>query len=317
MWRRLIALILMVVFCLPVAACEQQSSETAVDDGRLNIVTTIFPPYDFTRQIAGNAVNLHMLLRPGTESHSYDPTPQDIKTIQAADLFIYVGGENDAWVEDILASMGDQAPDTLKMVDCVELLDEEIVEGMQHREVQETEHVHEADEHVWTAPLNAALIADAICEKLCAKDTANAEKYQAANAAYRAELEELDADFRTVVANGSRNLLIFGDRFPFLYFATAYGLEYYAAFPGCAADTEPSAATVAFLIDKARQEQIPVVFEIEFSNGRIADAICEASGAVKLEFHSCHNVTPAEFEAGVSYIDLMRRNLANLQLALQ
>ena len=201
-------------------------------------------------------------------------------------------------------------------MDCVELLEEEHVEGM---EVDEEEHDDggvEYDEHVWTSPRNAKLICEKIATALSEADPEGEAEYNAALGSYCAELDELDAAFTDVVANGVRNTIVFGDRFPLLYFAKAYGLEYYAAWPGCADEAEPSAATVAFLIDKVNEEHIPVVFHIELSNEDMADTICEATGAEKLLFSACHNVTRAQFEEGVTYLDLMRQNVDALREAL-
>ena len=268
-----------------------------------------------------------MLLKPGEEIHSYEPTPQDIRDIQNCDLFIYVGGENDAWVEEILESMGEEAPETLRLMDMVEVYSEETVEGMQEEKGahehedeghdHEEDHDHEeADEHVWTSPVNAAVITARIAEAMEEKDPANAALYRENAEAYIGELKRLDDSFRRLTESAVRRTLVFGDRFPLRYFAEEYGLDYYAAFPGCSADCEPSAATMAFLINKVRQEQIPVVFCIEFSNGNIARAICETTGAAPMTFYSCHNVTADQMKAGVTYIDMMEDNLLVLEKAL-
>ena len=295
--------------------------------GRLQVITTIFPPFDFARQIAGGQADVRMLLKPGEEIHSYEPTPQDIRDIQNCDLFIYVGGENDAWVEEILESMGEEAPETLRLMDMVEVYSEETVEGMQEEKGahehedeghdHEEDHDHEeADEHVWTSPVNAAVITARIAEAMEEKDPANAALYRENAEAYIGELKRLDDSFRRLTESAVRRTLVFGDRFPLRYFAEEYGLDYYAAFPGCSADCEPSAATMAFLINKVRQEQIPVVFCIEFSNGNIARAICETTGAAPMTFYSCHNVTADQMKAGVTYIDMMEDNLLVLEKAL-
>ena len=295
--------------------------------GRLQVITTIFPQYDFVRQIAGGQADVRMLLKPGEEIHSYEPTPQDIRDIQNCDLFICVGGENDVWVEEILESMGEQAPESLRLMDMVEVYSEETVEGMQEEKGahehedeghdHEEDHDHEeADEHVWTSPVNAAVITARIAEAMEEKDPANAALYRENAEAYIGELKRLDDSFRRLTESAVRRTLVFGDRFPLRYFAEEYGLDYYAAFPGCSADCEPSAATMAFLINKVRQEQIPVVFCIEFSNGNIARAICETTGAAPMTFYSCHNVTADQMKAGVTYIDMMEDNLLVLEKAL-
>lgn len=304
--------------------CAEKGVEAEREDGKISVVTTIFPQYDFVRQIAGDNVDLKMLLKPGEETHSYEPTPQDIIAIQKSDVFIYVGGENDAWVEDILESMPEDDRVTLKLLDCVDTVEEEHVEGMQeeaghtHDEAEEEEEhsVHEVDEHVWTAPENAGLITEQIRQILVEMDPEHADTYNENAEQYQAELEKLDNEFRDVVEHARRNLLIFGDRFPFRYFADAYGLDYYAAFPGCASDTEPSAATMAFLINKVKEEKVPAILKMELSNENIANAIAEATGAEVKVFYSCHNLTAEEFASGETYLSMMQQNVETLKEVL-
>ena len=290
------------------------------DDGKLKIVTTIFPQYDFVRAIAGGtgAVNVRMLLSPGEEVHSYEPTPLDIKEIQNCDLFIYVGAENDVWVDRILENMGDKRPETLRLVDLTETVAEESVEGMMEEKGHDHEESREeeADEHVWTSPVKAAEITEAIAQKMAELDPANADDYLANAQDYEAKILDLDAQFRQIAENAERKVLVFGDRFPIRYFAEEYGLDYFAAFPGCSSESEPSASTLAFLIDKVREEEIPVVFSIEFSNGNIARAICESTGAVQRTYNSCHNVTKEQMENGATYVSLMSENLEAVREAL-
>jgi zinc transport system substrate-binding protein len=284
-------------------------------DGKINVTVTNFPPYDFVRHIAGDKVNLTMLLPPGSESHSFEPTPKDIITIQNSAVFIHVGGESDAWVDRILESMNTDKIKILTLIDAVDAVEEEIVEGMEEEEEEGEETAY--DEHVWTSPQNAILIVNAITELLCETDAANTDFYRQNAQAYAGQLEELDKQFQAVVNGAQRKIVVFGDRFPFRYFADAYGLTYYAAFPGCSTETEPSAATVAFLINKIKAEKIPVVFYIELSNERMADTISGETGAKKLLLHACHNVSKRDFDAGLGYLDFMRRNVENLREALR
>ena len=228
-----------------VTGCKQNKNAAARNtDGKINVTTTIFPPFDFVRQIAGDKVNLTMLLPPGSESHSFEPSPRDIITIQNSDIFIYGGGDSDNWIDRILQSMNTDNMRILAMMNAVEVVEEEIVEGMEEEDEVEEEIAY--DEHVWTSPRNAITIVRAITELLCEADTDNAALYQQNAAAYIEELQRLDAAFSEVVAGAKRKTFIFADRFPFRYFADAYGLQYFAAFPGCSTETEPSAATVAF-----------------------------------------------------------------------
>ncbi|MDR0624288.1 MAG: zinc ABC transporter substrate-binding protein [Treponema sp.] len=478
-----------------------RGDRAGTNNGKVTVVTTVFPPYDFVREIAGTNVNLTMLLPPGAESHSFEPTPRDIITVQNSDIFIYVGGESDAWVDRILSSMDTGKMRVISLMDCVEVVEEVIVEGMQDEEeghdhghshedegftiedvkdraltdwagdwqsvyphlldgtlepVMEhkaesgektaseyyeqyktayatdvdrvnitagsmtfyrngvpakanyvykgtgviteddgslwvrykfeaagnppkgapryimfsdhlhapakTEHFHiyasdesfdalmadtnpvnyptyypatltkneivaemighdheeevEYDEHVWTSPRNAQLIVEKISAALCEADPANAPGYRTNTAAYLEKLDALDAAFRDVASRAKRKTLVFGDRFPFRYFADAYGFSYFAAFPGCSTETEASAATIAFLINKVRDEKIPAVFHIELSNEKIAETICEDTGAKKLLLHAAHNVSKRDFDRGISYLEIMTKNTETLKEAL-
>jgi zinc transport system substrate-binding protein len=204
------------------------------------------------------------------------------------------------------------------MIDTVEAVDEEIVEGMEEDGDDTPPNGGTAayDEHVWTSPRNAILIVQAITEALCEADAANSDYYRQNAGAYIEELRLLDIAFAEAVSNSKRGVIVFADRFPFRYFADAYGLTYYAAFPGCSTDTEPSAATVKFLIDKIRAERIPVVFHIELSNERMANTISGETGAKKLLLPSSHNITKKDFDSGLGYLDIMKNNLENLKEAL-
>ena len=289
------------------------------DSERPQIVATVFPAYDFARSAAGELADVTLLLPPGAESHSYEPTPADILRVQRCDLFIYLGGESDAWVDTILSAIEPRG-DVLRMIDCVDLLEEETVEGMQggHDHDHEEGHAHlgevlSMDEHVWTAPRNAAAVTRIIGQRLALLDRSNGEAYAAGAEAYALELEELDRDFAAFFDTLPDRTIVFGDRFPLLYFAEAYDLDYYAAFPGCGAQTEPSAATVAFLTRKVREEGLPAVWYIEFSNHLVADSIAEAAGVETAQFHTCHNVSRADLEAGATCLSLMRANLEALR----
>ena len=290
--------------------------KTAKKTNKLNVVTTIFPAYDFAKQVGGDNVELTMLLKPGAESHTYEPTPQDIMKIQKCDVFIYVGGESDEWVRSILDSIDTSKIKVISMMDLVDhKVEEETVEGMQTEEKSDGEK--EYDEHVWTSPVNAMQIVRGITKTMVSVDSKNKKQYENNRDAYLKQLEELDKQFKDVVKNAKRDTLVFGSRFPFRYFVEQYGLKYYAAFPGCAAETEASAATIAFLIDKVKKEKIPVVFDMELSGSKFADTICETTGAKKLTLYACHNVSAQDFSSGVTYVSLMKRNVENLKVALQ
>ncbi|MDR3129957.1 MAG: zinc ABC transporter substrate-binding protein [Treponema sp.] len=498
MKRIIFFVFLLAAASLSVSAAGRRDAVKA--DGKISVVATIFPPYDFVREIAGNRVNLTMLLPPGAESHSFEPSPQDIIRMQNSDVFIYVGGESDAWVESILNSLDKKRMKIISLIDCVEAVEELVVEGMQDEEegrdhghshesgdftiddvkdramndwagdwqsvypylldgtldpvmenkaesgektareyyeqyktayatdvdrisinsggitfyrngvpaaaqyayrgtgvisgddgslwvrykfeaqgnpppgapkyIMFSDHLHapaksehfhvyksdksfdelmadtnpvnyptyypagltkteilaemtghddeeaEYDEHVWTSPGNAKLIVRKIAEALKETDQSNAAAYEKNTVSYLAKLSEMDASFQDMIKGARRKVFVFGDRFPFRYFADAYGLSYFAAFPGCSTETEASAATVAFLIRKVRSEKIPVVFHIELSNEKIADTICEETGAKKLLLHSVHNISKIDFNRGANYYDLMSQNIQNLKEAL-
>lgn len=302
--KRLIAILL--CLCLVLCGCTAQP-EKPHDETKLQIVCTSFPAYDFAREIAGDRAELTLLIKPGSEVHSYEPTPKDMIRIQESDLFICNGGESEQWAKTLITP----ELNTIYMMDCVDTV-EESADGIYNAEDGEPE----LDEHVWTSPLNAIKISEEICNALCKLDIDNAEAYKTNFAAYKAQLMALDREFRQVIKNSGKHTLVFADRFPMRYFALEYGLDCYAAFPGCSSETEPSAKTVAYLIDRVREDKIPAVLYMEFSNQKMADVICEDTGCKKLPFYSAHSVSAEQFEQGVSYLDLMRINLNSLKEAL-
>lgn len=316
------------VLLLLLSGCASPGTAGSEDSGKIRAVTTIFPQYDFLRQIGGDHLELTMLLKPGAESHSFEPTPADMITVSQSDLFVYVGGDSDAWVETILESVDVSEKEIVTLMDCVETVAEEDVEGMEthghahdHEDEDPTaadgDHEEaEQDEHVWTSPRNAVRIVEKLRDALIAVDPENAGDYTQNAADYIDRLNRLNQEFQETVDTAKRHTILLGDRFPFRYLADAYGLDYYAAFPGCSSESEASAKTIAFLIDKVKEEKIPVVFSIELSNEKMTDSICEATGATKLQLHSCHNVTRDDFEQGITYLDLMERNVQALKEAL-
>ena len=302
--KRLIAALL--CLCLMLCGCTAQP-EKPHDETKLQIVCTSFPAYDFAREIADDRAELTLLIKPGSEVHSYEPTPKDMIRIQESDLFICNGGESEQWAKTLVTP----ELNTIYMMGCVDTV-EESADGIYNAEDGEPE----LDEHVWTSPLNAIKISEEICNALCKLDTDNAEAYKTNFTAYKAQLMALDREFRQVIKNSGKHTLVFADRFPMRYFALEYGLNCYAAFPGCSSETEPSAKTVAYLIDRVREDKIPAVLYMEFSNQKMADVICEDTGCKKLPFYSAHSVSAEQFEQGVSYLDLMRINLNSLKEAL-
>lgn len=281
-------------------------AENDATDG-LKIITTNFPPYDFVKQISGGTVIPEMLLSGGQDSHSFEPTAQQIIAISEADIFICTGGESDAWVDEILLSM-DSDVKVIKMMDCVEPLCAED----HHHEEDGHHHDHsEYDEHVWTSPKNAMKIADRIKDAMCEADSENAGTYNSGYSELYSSLTTLDHELAQTAENLTAPL-IFGDRFPFLYMAHDYGIEYYAAFSGCSSETEPSAAKMTELIEAAKTNNVKTIFYVEFSTQKVADTVAEAAGAGTALFHSCHSVSDDDLKNGESYVSLMRKNIAKL-----
>lgn len=314
MRKKFFALILGVIELAVIFLCGCSSGEHS--DGRLKIVTTIFPAYDFARQVFGDKADVVMLLKPGQESHSYDPTARDIVKIDSCDLFIYNGGESDVWVDNVLKSADEV--NALKMMNLAQPVEEEPV-GDEHEEYGEhNEHSEstEYDEHIWTSPKNAALIVDGIKREAIRLDSANSAYYEENADRYIEKILDLDSRFEELL-RAERRSFVFGDRFPLLYFFREYNLSYYAAFPGCGAETEPSAHTIAFLTEKlAQDDTVNAVFCIELSGRKLAETLANENALPVLEFHTCHNISAEDFAAGESYVSLMERNYSMLETAL-
>lgn len=302
--KKLTALGLSAAIMLSCTAC---GSEPAADSGGLKIITTNFPPYDFVRQISGGTVEAEMLLSGGQDSHSYEPTAQEMIRISEADIFICTGGESDAWVDEMLKSVESDVT-VIRMMDLVEPL---CGEEHHHEEGEEHDHDHsheEYDEHVWTSPKNAMKIADEIYSTMSSVDPDNSSVYKNGFDSLYSELKKLDEELQTA-ADSLTSPLIFGDRFPFLYMAKDYGIEYYAAFSGCSSETEPSAAKMTELIEAAKEHNSEVIYYIEFSTEKVADTVAEAVNAETRLFHSCHSVSDEDLQNGETYISLMRKNI--------
>ncbi len=309
-------LILLLAFTLSLSLCACKDAENESSNGKLKIIATIFPQFDFAREIAGEKAQVQMLITPGTESHSFEPTTSDIMAINECDIFIYTGGESDSWIDSLLKNTDNKNITIVSLMECV--ADKEHIEDPHHSE-HEDEHHHNhshTDEHVWTSPINAMKIAERICSEMCARDRANADYYRANLSKYLTKLSALDSDFRNVTANTKRNTFVFADRYPLTYFSSEYSLEHHAAFSGCSDDTEPSAATVARLVDIVKEENIPVILKIELSSDSIANAISKETGAKVMTFYSCHNISRNDFENGETYLSLMQKNVETLQTAL-
>ena len=315
------------------------SGAALAENKKLSIVTTIFPIYDWARQIvSGNdSVEITLLLNNGTDLHSYQPAAQDILKISTADLFIYVGGESDEWVEDVLAAA--MNPD-LVAINLVEAMGdaikaEEIVEGMEHEhehehehEEEEEEHEHEhehdheeeeTDEHVWLSLRNADALCKVIAEAMSRIDPAGSGQYQANLADYSARLTALDKAYAEMVEAAQYKTVLFGDRFPFRYLVDDYGLTYFAAFSGCSAESEASFQTIVFLARKVDELGLPAVLTIEHPKTRIAETVVaatQAKDAKILSMDSMQSVTSQDVQSGLTYLSVMENNLTVLREAL-
>lgn len=280
---------------------------------KLSIVATTFAQYDFAREIAGDKAEVIMLLAPGEESHTYEPTPEDIMKIEHCDIFIYGGGESDKWTDNILNTVDDSVK-ILRMMDIVEPLEEE------HSHEEDAEHSHheeQYDEHVWTSPLNSAEIVRALSSAIIEADKANEEYYKANTESFINEILKLDKEFESLISRNKEKAIIIGDRFPFGYFAERYSLNYLSAFPGCSAQAEPNPKTIAELTDYSKENSVKVILKVDLSKGNVANTIAEAVNADVMTLYSCHVISSEDFENGEGYLSLMKRNLETLRICFE
>ena len=294
---------------------------------QFSVVCTIFPEYDWVKQILGNhAANAELtyLLDSGVDLHSYQPTAADMAKIAECDLFVYVGGESDEWVEDALAEAVNK---DMQVINLMEVMgdaakEEEVKEGMQGEEEDEVDGAEEPeyDEHVWLSLRNAKLLCTEIADKLCILNSANAGDYKVNLDSYTAQLDKLDSEFQALADSASQKTLVFGDRFPFRYLVDDYGLDYYAAFVGCSAETEASFETIVFLAEKTDALGCGTIFTIENSDHKIAQTIIDNTKAKNqniAELNSLQSVTKDRIGSGTTYLSLMQQNYEVLKAAIQ
>lgn len=304
---------------LLIAGCN--SSAGTVEDergetGRIQVVATLFPQYDFARQIGGEKVAATKMINPGVDAHTYEPTPQDIIALNQADLFIYTGAEMEPWAETILESI-DAELNVLDASIGVDLIpwgetSDEASHDHSHDEDDHHEHNHRYDPHIWTSPVNAMAMANNVLEALIAISPEDEDYFRANAEALRLELEVLDGEFREMMANAKRLTIVHAGRFAMHYLMYEYGIAFVAS-PN---ETDPSAALVAKMIALVNEEGIPVIFHEELVDPQLANMIASETDAKVLELHTVHNVSQADFERGVTYVELMQRNLEHLKIAL-
>ncbi|MCR5182743.1 MAG: metal ABC transporter substrate-binding protein [Clostridia bacterium] len=321
----IIVAVMLITGCM--SACGTDNSTPDTENGSIQIVTTIFPEYDWVMNILGDntaGAEVTMLLDSGVDLHSFQPTAKDIMKISTCDLFIYVGGESDEWVDDALREATNE---DMIVIDLLDILgdsakEEEVVEGMQEEEEEEEEHGEEGpeyDEHVWLSLRNADVLVGSISEAIQTIDPDNAETYRANAEAYAEKLRALDAEYQSMVSEASLKTMLFGDRFPFRYLAEDYGLDYYAAFVGCSAETEASFETITFLAGKVDELSLPAVITIEGTDHRIAETIVQntqSKDQIILTLDSMQATTAKDVESGTTYLSIMENNLAVLRDAL-
>ena len=316
------ALLLSLVASLPGCA----SGHSWEENGKIRILSTIFPSYDMARAIGGENADSQMLIRPGSNMHSYEPTASDVILIQECDIFIYVGGESDAWVSELLSSIDTEGMIILSLTEIAVTLHKEVHQEIGHAHTDECitehdhEHVHEVgyDEHVWTSFENAVAIVSAIQKALSEHAPEQSSTFDENAQVYLNELNKIRAEYESLIHSSKKNTLLFGDRFPFLYLAEEMGLSYVAAFSGCTTATEPTVSQLIHLIEEARNTETTIVLYTETSehSHKTADRIAEEVGAKAAMLHSGHTLSRKDFEAGITYLDLLRQNLAVIREAL-
>lgn len=276
---------------------------------KITVVTSLFPEYDFVKQIGKDKVDVKILLPPGTESHTYEPTPKDIININEADIFCYTSNEMEPWAEKIAGSI-DSNTVIMQAGQGINLIESE------HDNNEENEE-HIADAHVWLNPNNAIKMVENITDELCKISPDNAQYFQNNANAYIEEIRKLDTETEETIKNSKTKKLVFGGEFAYIYFLDRYNLEYATAYDGCGEGAEPSAQKIKEIIDTINNEKIPVIFYEELSDGKIANMIANETNIKALVFHTAHNVTSSELESGVTYVSIMKENLDKIKIALQ
>lgn len=325
----LIVLIILCIFFVFQGNLKKSSHETA-KKAEQEIVTTNFPCYDFIRSVYDQPDSIRMLIKPGMEVHSYDPSPQDILAISKCKLFVYIGGESDQWVSKILDSINTDNITVLRLIDIVEN-DENLIEchheenalchqhqhHHHHQQEEVASHHHETDEHIWTSPTIAIKMIDSIAKTLASIYPEKADIFYNNAKDYSSKIEKIRSEINLTVENASEKFIVMGDRFPLFYFAKEFGIDYLAAFSGCSTAVEASPATIAKLIETVKEKNLKTVFHIELSNEKIANVVAEQCNVGTTLLHAAHNITKDEFESGITYVDIMEGNSKRLAEVLK
>lgn len=287
---------------------------------KIKVTASNFASYDFLRAIIGDNDNIELtfLLGPGKDAHSYDPTAQDLITIQNSDLFIYIGGEMEKWADRVLPTLDTSSTKVICVADDIKTIEEQEIDGAEPEE-EEDEEKGAFDEHIWTSPDNAITMVNTLEKSMEEIDSSNSSKYKQNAENYIAKIKNVDKQIQEIVDNKKRDRLVFGDKMPMQYFINYYKLQVSAAFSGCSTETEPSSKTIAYLVNKAKEEKTPVILYIELNNGKVANTIANevGNGCKAMQIQTLHNVSKTDFDNGETWVSLMERNLDVLKAALQ
>ena len=312
----LIAIILAGIIAGVVLGKKNKTSNTE----KIKVTASNFASYDFLRAIIGDNDNIELtfLLGPGKDAHSYDPTAQDLITIQNSDLFIYIGGEMEKWADRVLPTLDTNNTKIICVADDIKTIDEQEIDGAEPED-EEDEEEGAFDEHIWTSPDNAITMVNTLEKSMEEIDSSNSSKYKQNAENYIAKIKNVDKQIQEIVDNKKRDRLVFGDKMPMQYFINYYKLQVSAAFSGCSTETEPSSKTIAYLVNKAKEEKTPVILYIELNNGKVANTIANevGNGCRAMQIQTLHNVSKTDFDNGETWVSLMERNLDVLKAALQ
>ena len=307
--KKYISLIIFLSFIFVICGCSVKSKE--IPSHKLKITASLFPQYDFARQIAKDKADVMLILPPGTESHSFDPSPTDMVKILDSDIFLYTGKDMEPWADKIISRLENN---NIYVVDVSKGIP--LFKNVHKHKNENHNHQHKYDPHIWMDPTLAVKMVENIENELCSKDPKNADFYKDNAKEYKNMLLSLDRQIEETVKNSKRKSIVFAGRFAHLYFINRYGLEYKAAFDGCSTESEPSVKRISKIISFIKENEIPYVYYEELTEPKIANSLAEQTGTKSLKFSTIHNITKEQMENNITYMDLMKENLYNLKLGL-